>query len=249
MVAARAVGVIGVGLLADHVESAWTVILAGMTGDEDRDIPISFRFRYSLARDTTIFDLPTLNPSRWEGKKYRLSNNLFPLPNEEGAKGVGEGVGDPTDPLSVATPIFLYGMEYSARFQRGPRHSRPAGTCSSARRGRPDAGVEAGHDVADLHLAPKSAREMSLRSPRVRRKLGIRVADLGELADGVMGLPLSVTLAMACPRRPLPRKSAVGYHAAMRWILTTVLLAASALASALPTADPPATDDLSGLIG
>jgi hypothetical protein len=35
----------------------------------------------------------------------------------------------------------------------------------------------------------------------------------------------------------------------MRWILTTVLLAASALASALPTADPPATDDLSGLIG
>jgi hypothetical protein len=41
----------------------------------------------------------------------------------------------------------------------------------------------------------------------------------------------------------------LGYHAAMRWILTTVLLAASALASALPTADPPATDDLSGLIG
>jgi hypothetical protein len=54
---------------------------------------------------------------------------------------------------------------------------------------------------------------------------------------------------MACPRRPLPRKSAVGYHAAMRWILPVVLLAANALASALPTADPPATDDLSDLLG
>ena len=40
----------------------------------------------------------------------------------------------------------------------------------------------------------------------------------------------------------------LGYHAAMRSILTVVLLAASALASALPTADPPATDDLSGAI-
>jgi hypothetical protein len=40
----------------------------------------------------------------------------------------------------------------------------------------------------------------------------------------------------------------VGYHAAMRWILPVVLLAASALVSALPTADPPATDDVSGLI-
>ena len=40
----------------------------------------------------------------------------------------------------------------------------------------------------------------------------------------------------------------LGYHAAMRWILTVVLLMASALASALPTADPPATDDVSGLI-
>ena len=63
-----------------------------------------------------------------------------------------------------------------------------------------------------------------------------------------MGSPLSVTLAMACPRRPLQRKSAVGYHAAMRWILPVVLLAACAGASKLPTADPPATDDLSGLI-
>ncbi len=35
----------------------------------------------------------------------------------------------------------------------------------------------------------------------------------------------------------------------MRWILPVVLLAACAGASALPTADPPATDDLGGLIG
>jgi hypothetical protein len=40
----------------------------------------------------------------------------------------------------------------------------------------------------------------------------------------------------------------LGYHATMRWILSVVLLAACALASALPTADPPATDDVSGLI-
>ena len=63
-----------------------------------------------------------------------------------------------------------------------------------------------------------------------------------------MGLPLRVSLAMVCPRRPLQRQSAVGYHVAMRWILPVILLAASALASALPTADPPATDDLSGVI-
>ena len=35
----------------------------------------------------------------------------------------------------------------------------------------------------------------------------------------------------------------------MRWILPVVLLAACAGTSARPTADPPATDDLSGLIG
>ena len=35
----------------------------------------------------------------------------------------------------------------------------------------------------------------------------------------------------------------------MRWILPVILLAACTLASALPTADPPATDDLSGVIG
>ena len=64
-----------------------------------------------------------------------------------------------------------------------------------------------------------------------------------------MGLPLSVILAMVCPRRPLQRKSAVGYYGAMRWILPVVLLATCAGASALPTADPPASDDLSGLIG
>jgi hypothetical protein len=38
----------------------------------------------------------------------------------------------------------------------------------------------------------------------------------------VNGLHLSVTLAMAYPRRPLQRKSAVGYHATMRWILPVV---------------------------
>ena len=57
-----------------------------------------------------------------------------------------------------------------------------------------------------------------------------------------------MTLAMACPRRPLQRESAVGYHVTMRWILSVVLLAACAGASALATADPPASDDLSGLI-
>jgi hypothetical protein len=40
-------------------------------------------------------------PSRWEGKKYRLSNHLFPLPT-----GGGEGVGDPIQTLpSVPAPI------------------------------------------------------------------------------------------------------------------------------------------------
>ena len=53
---------------------------------------------------------------------------------------------------------------------------------------------------------------------------------------------------MVCPHRPLQRKSAMGYHAAMRWILPVVLLAASVLASAFPTADPPAIEDRSGVI-
>jgi hypothetical protein len=35
-------------------------------------------------------------PSRWEGKKYRLSNDLFPLP-----AGGGEGVGDPIQTLPL----------------------------------------------------------------------------------------------------------------------------------------------------
>ncbi len=64
-----------------------------------------------------------------------------------------------------------------------------------------------------------------------------------------MGLPLSVILAMVRLRCPLQRKSAVGYYGAMRWILPVVQLTACAGVSALPTADPPATDDLSGLIG
>ncbi len=48
---------------------------------------------------------------------------------------------------------------------------------------------------------------------------------------------------------PTAVQVAVGYHAAMRWIFAVVLLAACAGASALPTADPPATEDVSGLIG
>ena len=66
--------------------------------------------------EATIFDRPPLNPLPLggeevsavqrliplrEGKKYRLSNDLFPLPT-----GGGEGVGDPIQtPPSVPTPI------------------------------------------------------------------------------------------------------------------------------------------------
>jgi hypothetical protein len=60
-------------------------------------------FRYALAREATIFD-PASFPSRWEGKKYRLSNDLFPL-----ATGAGEGVGDPYSAL----PLFQH--RYSVR--------------------------------------------------------------------------------------------------------------------------------------
>ncbi|MGH8532791.1 MAG: TlpA family protein disulfide reductase, partial [Gammaproteobacteria bacterium] len=59
------------------------------------------------------------------------------------------------------------------------------------------------------------------------------------------GIALEHDIGHGLSRGPLQRKSAVGYHAAMRWILPVVLLAACAGASA----DPPATDDLNGLIG
>jgi hypothetical protein len=57
-------------------------------------------FRYALAREATIFDRPPSIPSRWEGKKYRLSNDLFPLPT-----GGGEGAGDQFRPYPCPAPI------------------------------------------------------------------------------------------------------------------------------------------------
>ena len=61
-----------------------------------------------------------------------------------------------------------------------------------------------------------------------------------------MGLPLSVTLAMACLAAHFSASRPWATMAAMRWILPVVLLAVCAGVSALPTADPPTTDDLSG---
>jgi len=59
------------------------------------DIPIALpwqgRGRFSIAH-------PSI-PSRWKGKKYRLSNDLFPLPT-----GGGEGVGDPIQTF----PLFQH---------------------------------------------------------------------------------------------------------------------------------------------
>ena len=40
-------------------------------------------------------------PSRGEGKKYRLSNDLFPLPT-----GGGEGVGDPIQTLPLFQRLY-----------------------------------------------------------------------------------------------------------------------------------------------
>ena len=54
-------------------------------------MPWQGRRRFSIAH-------PSI-PSRWEGKKYRLSNDLFPLPT-----GGGEGVGDPIETL----PLFQH---------------------------------------------------------------------------------------------------------------------------------------------
>ena len=65
-------------------------------------ITISFSFRYALAH-------PSI-PSRWEGKKYRLFNDLFPLPT-----GGGEGVGDPIQPSLCSSTDALSDLPLSPR--------------------------------------------------------------------------------------------------------------------------------------
>ena len=60
-------------------------------------MPWQGRQRFSIAH-------PSI-PSRWEGKKYRLSNDLFPLPT-----GGGEGVGDPIQPSLCSSTDILYAM-------------------------------------------------------------------------------------------------------------------------------------------
>jgi hypothetical protein len=77
-------------------------------------------FRYALqGRQRFSIAHPSI-PSRGEGKKYRLSNDLFPLPT-----GGGEGVGDPIQPSLCSSTDILYAMVYmrivgaTRRGQRG----------------------------------------------------------------------------------------------------------------------------------
>jgi hypothetical protein len=58
-------------------------------------MPWQGRRRFSIAH-------PSI-PSRWEGKKYPLSNDLFPLPT-----GGGTGVGDPIQTLPLFQHRYLY---------------------------------------------------------------------------------------------------------------------------------------------
>jgi len=144
-----------------------------MTGDEDRDIPISFRF--------SVFPGPPLAPSRWEGKKYRLSNNLFPLPT-----GGGEGVGDPiaggqsnSDPLCSNTDI-LYAMSIARGFRGGPPVLPAGWNLLLARAEAARTPVSKVGTMLRISTVPsKPASEMSLRSPRVRRTLGLELPTLG----------------------------------------------------------------------
>ena len=78
---------------------------------------------------------PDYTPSRWEGKEYRLSNNLFPLPMG-GGEGVGGGGQSNSDPLSsehrypvemsqraISAAPVLPGRLQPALAPSGPRHA------------------------------------------------------------------------------------------------------------------------------
>ena len=68
-------------------------------------IPIAFRFSVCPGKGGNDFRCHPSIPSRWEGKKYRLSNDLFPPPD-----GTGRGVGDPIQPSLCSSTDILYAM-------------------------------------------------------------------------------------------------------------------------------------------
>ena len=76
------------------------------------DIPIAFRFSVCPGKGGRRFSIahPSI-PSRWEGKKYRLSNDLFPLPTGGGCSSTdilfAMGISSVSRPSSARSMVLL----------------------------------------------------------------------------------------------------------------------------------------------